>query len=324
MNAVARAFPAGPTLATWWQQVSPLQPRELWVAHLAVHRVETLVRVEHPCRLDPLLLRILDALARAETMDAAERHTGLHRQFLHRALANLQADGLVTVRALGHWQITPAGRQALDTGAYGRLLQERRTFHFRVGIGEGAFLPLRRLAGEPGPAPPACPFDLATLDDGLQRPREWKEHHGFPLDVRGRAMPNAPAPADWRHVTVVTPIQMTMALVVTEELRGFASDEEGVLDTEQPIFTLRSAGSEVFPELAAPPNAETCATAWQEWCQVQGQPEAASRVELQGHELRIAPSTALDERLRSQAAGAWLLVGTGEVRRAARITIRET
>jgi hypothetical protein len=325
MSAVARAFPAGPTLAAWWQQLSPLQPRELWVARLAVQRVEALVRVEHPCPLDRLSLRILDILAHAETIEALEQQTGLHRQFLHRALTSLRAEGLADANSPGKWHLSTAGRQALGAGSYARLVPERRTFHFRAGVaGASSFLPLLRLeAWQPGAEQH---FDSAALDDCLQRPRDWKEQHGFPLDVRARATPDVPAQADWRQVTVVTPMQLTLALAVTDEVRGFVCEGDGwELDTAEPVCTLGSASQDVLPELATSPSADVCAAAWREWCEAQGHPKAAAaRLELKGHQLLVTLAAGIDERLRSQARESWLLIGAGDIRRAARIEIQET
>jgi hypothetical protein len=324
MSAVARAFPAGPTLATWWQSLAPLQPRELWVAHLALHRVEALVHVEHPCPLDRLSLRILDALARAETIEALEQQTGLHRQFLHRALSSLRVERLVDAISPGQWQLSAAGRAALDTGSYTRLVAERRSFHFRVGVaGTSSFVPLRRLVGEAWQPRAEEHFDSATLDGCLQRPRDWKEQHGFPLEVRGRATPGAAGQADWRQVTVVTPVHLTVALAVADQVRGFECASS--LDTAQPIFALGSAGYDVLPELAAAPSADACTAAWREWCEAQNRPEAAAagRSELQGHRLLVTPAAAIDARLQSRADESWLLIGSGEVRRAARIEIQK-
>ena len=46
------AFPGGRALAGWLRQVVPHGPESVWVGHLALHRVEALVDLTRPCRVD--------------------------------------------------------------------------------------------------------------------------------------------------------------------------------------------------------------------------------------------------------------------------------
>ena len=56
-------FPGSRTLAGWWRQLAPLQPRQLWVGHLLFHRVEALVGLNQMRRPDRFTRLVLDAIA---------------------------------------------------------------------------------------------------------------------------------------------------------------------------------------------------------------------------------------------------------------------
>lgn len=319
MNAVARAFPAAHTLAIWWRQLAPLQPHALWVAELTLHRVDALVCVDQPCQADPLSRQILQTLAATPTVETLEQRTGLPRQFLHQALVRLRAEGLL---ATDSWQLSAAGRQAFETGAYARPRPERRTFHFRARTdAPPPFIPVRGGLAEPCLPAEGWNFDIAILDDWLQRPREWKSRYGFPTDV---TRVDAPGAIDWRHVAVDTPARLSLALVrvgTADDLLGIACTSAGKLDTGQPVFTLGSIASEVFPETGAP-RPEVCATAWREWCRGMGWTDTEADecgLELQGTQLTVRGGGALADRLRALKEEAWLLIGSGEVRQAAHV-----
>ena len=223
------------------------------------------------------------------------------------------------------WQLSAAGKQALETGSYGRPGAERRTFHFRARTdAPQPFLPVRGVLGEPCPPGEGWNFDIAILDDWLQRPREWKSRHGFPTDVT-RIDPTAAI--DWRHVAVDTPARLTVALDragAADELLGFAYTNAGEkLDTAQPVFTLGALADEVFPEIGVP-TPEAWATAWREGCRGEGCAEADAdkcQLEPQGEQLRVRAAGPFADRLRALNDESWLLIGSGEVRQAARIVV---
>src|SRR5262249_35580821 len=45
MVSSSLAYPGSRSLAGWWRQLAPLHPRAVWLAHLLLHRVEALVRL---------------------------------------------------------------------------------------------------------------------------------------------------------------------------------------------------------------------------------------------------------------------------------------
>src|SRR5262249_34570233 len=63
--ATSVTFPTGRALAACWRELaSRYQPRALWLHHLVLHRLETLVELGEPARLDPLQLLLLKTVAR--------------------------------------------------------------------------------------------------------------------------------------------------------------------------------------------------------------------------------------------------------------------
>jgi hypothetical protein len=122
---------------------------------------------------------------------------------------------------------------------------------------------------------------MAMLVECLRRERSWKDWHGFPADIR----PADAVIGDWRHVAIDTPVRWTAALVRVEpnQIGAFApSSKKDTLDLT-PLFTLDAGvAAEVFPELASPSGklAEP-----------------------------LGPAGGSDE--------SWLLIGSGDIRRAA-------
>src|SRR3954452_6774163 len=116
------AFPGSRSLAGWWRQLAPVQPRGLWIGHLFLHRIEALVSLVRPCRADPFQQLILKALALTAGETAAQLEQRLHlgRPILGRVLTGLQKEGLVRSSPDSPWRLTPAGRQALEHGEYPR------------------------------------------------------------------------------------------------------------------------------------------------------------------------------------------------------------
>jgi hypothetical protein len=320
MNPVARAFPAAPTVAAWRRQLAPRSPGPFWVADLLLHRIDALVRIEEPCRPDPLSLRILTTLARSPGLDSLEQETGLPRQFLHQALTRLHAHGLIQTPSL---QLSAQGQHAVRTGTYARPATQRRAFYFRTCAGAPAtFLPLSGMVGEPCQPDGDWHFDIAVLDEYLRRPQSWKEVHGFPANIGRVDMP----PVDWRHVAIDTPIRWTAALVGMEPnlVRAYGwSGKDDALDLS-PQFALHAeVAAEALPELA-PPSAEELNAAWQQWCAAHGCSTVEATVDrLEGERLHVRGQ--LPEPLRRLAASdkSWLLIGAGDLRRTAQIHVEE-
>src|SRR5438067_13261179 len=142
MNAAsAPAFPGSRVLAGWWRQLTPYRPEEVWVAHLALHRVEALVELTHPCHPDPFTLLVLGALRLEHTHtpgagpvgDALRRldeRLHLGPALLRQILRALRAEGLAAENGTGGWGLTALGEQALQGGEYPQRTQERRSVHF--------------------------------------------------------------------------------------------------------------------------------------------------------------------------------------------------
>src|SRR4051794_37589587 len=113
--ASSLAFPGSRTLAGWWRQLAPLQPRSFWVAHLRLHRIEALVSTFWSCPLEPLYRFLLLAVAAEvklqggglgflERLDA-QLHLG--RPLLLQLLRHASRQGLVEGATGDSWTLTP-------------------------------------------------------------------------------------------------------------------------------------------------------------------------------------------------------------------------
>jgi hypothetical protein len=263
-------------------------------------------------------MRVLSSLAVSPTLQSLERETGLQRQFLHQTLTRLRADGLVEAASL---QLSSTGQQALHTGRYAHRTAERRAFYFRADAGvPAAFLPLSGLVGEVCQPEAEWHFDIAALDACLRRSQPWKAQHCFPIDIA----PAETSASDWRHIAIDTPIRWPAALVriAPDQLRAFAWSSRDNTLALTPLFTLNAeVACESFPELAAPTEADLNA-AWQAWCLAHGCERvdaAADRVE--GELLHVRGNVPQPLRRLATSDDAWLLIGSGGVRRAARIRV---
>src|SRR5947207_11783421 len=181
-------FPTSRVLAGWWRQLSPLRPRCLWIGHLLLHRVEALASVAQPVPLDTLDGLILKALAIAPEATAHGVDSCLHLgvQVVHRALHGLASHGLAQAKPDGKWSLAPRGKQALEEARYTRYRHERRVFYF-IESGQQdrppRFLNLDTQECVAWPAADAWSFPVGSLLACLGQPAEWKQRHGFPLDV---------------------------------------------------------------------------------------------------------------------------------------------
>jgi hypothetical protein len=349
MNAApAPAFPGSRVLAGWWRQLIPYRPEEVWVAHLALHRVEALVELTRPRRLDPFTLLVLGALrlehARAPDGGALRRldeRLHLGPGLVHQILQALRGEGLAAEKGAGGWSLTALGEQALEQGEYPQRTQERRSFHFVQprDNGPGAsphFLNLNNHNDLPAPVDEPWEFDPAALEASVARAAEWKARYGFPAEVSGVLGPGPGAAVTaWQQVIVDRPERLLTVLVrvtAPDRLLGFAVRPEGwVLQAGAPAFAIEGRWDELFPEVNAGLPPVAWRRAWQAWCEPRSLPEAevaACAVEPRGERLGIRAPARLIERLRAARSDAvkgeaWLLAGAGAVRRAARIELVE-
>jgi hypothetical protein len=335
------AFPSSRTLAGWWRQLTPWQPRALWVGHLLFHRVEALVERTERCRPDPLDLLLLKALVHfpGETVERIDErlHVG---PLLQRLLHALVQQGLAEQAQVG-WMPTALGRHAIEAGEYPRPIQERRSFRFSARELSGSqpqFIHLRdgtmTIPWQPGAE---WTFDVHLLQACIDQSGEWKERHGFPLDVERILIAAAPAAtvSSWQQVVLDRPERLVAALFLTagadgESMLGFAVRQEGwALLTEQPAFTLGQDWRALFPELAEEMSEEDWRQAWRAWCQprgLSGVSGEASGFKSEGHQLVVSASARLMDKLRSSKGEAlrdeaWVLAGTGRIRRAALLKV---
>jgi hypothetical protein len=341
---------------------------------LVVHQVEALVRLMKTSPLPPFSLLVLKALTLTapapsagplspeETLEQLNDRLHLGRQMLRQVLAGLQAEGLVQAEPGSPWLVSALGQHALERKEYPHLIHERRTFHFvdkqETGPGGWYFLSLHNSSGIPWPAAEGLTFDLRALQASLDQPVEWKQNHGFPLDVEeilglpseaekgpaesdpretaaGRWLP-LPAPSPWQSVILDSPEWILAVLVLTagpngnSQLMGLPVRQDGwVLQAGAPLFTLKAGWQEIFPELGQEPSPESWREAWRAWCEQRSLPAAeanACSLQRQGQRLRLAAPPGLVDRLRSTRSDVlkgetWLLAGDGRIRPAAQVEL---
>jgi hypothetical protein len=323
-------------------QLTPWQPRALWAGHLLLHRVEALVALTRPCRVDEFIHLVLQALTHGDTLAALEERLHLEGPLLRQVLRQLEAEGLAHPEPGPRWVPTALARQALDQGSYLQVRSERRVFYFVEGDPPAPpphFLHLDNPNCDPWPAAEDWGFDARLLEACVRRPPEWKHRHSFPADVQGvLGLEAASRPESWERVILDRPERLAAALVVTsvkegsDRLLGFAVRQEGwVLQAEEPVFVLDAGWQEVFPNLAGEPPPDVWRQAWRAWCQPRNLPAAeveACTLQRQEHRLRVAAPPRFFERLRATRSDAlkgeaWLLADTGRLRSAALVEVVE-
>ena len=112
--------------------------------------------------------------------------------------------------------MTSLGRQALAGGEFSRAAHERRRFSFLQSDHPGhppRFVSLKTLLFRP--AGEGWKFNVSDLEACFRQTPEWKELHGFPLDVEepGEA-------SEWQRVIVDDPEFLLAALVVALRRMG--------------------------------------------------------------------------------------------------------
>ena len=198
------------------------------------------------------------------------------------------------------------------------------------------FLKLGRCSTSPWPANSGWQFDPRLLEACVAQPVAWKRQHGFPEDVVQVLRLGAPQSAEepWRRVIVDRPESLAAVLVLAptpqgDRLLGFtACPEKWTLEADELVFTLADGWAEVIPELAEEPSPEAWQAAWQEWCDGRHLPAGDMEpggLQPAGLHLRVRPRAEFAEKLRKRAdllkSEAWVLAGTGRLRRAALIEV---
>jgi hypothetical protein len=349
-GAAPLTFPGSKPLSDWWRLLAPWRPRDLWIGHLLLHRVEAPVRLARSVHPDRFALLVLRALAleeaspppaAADPADVLDRHLHLGRSWLHAVLGKLLADGLIGRNGDGLVRLTALGREALTAGSYADPRPERRTFYFAESSQPGRpphFLNLTRAGVPLGPGWEHWEFDLGHLAACIDRPAEWKQRFGFPEDVRAVVGADAepdPVPS-WQRVILDRAEHLVVALVLVpvgeggERLLAFAAQPEGwTLQADRPVLSLNAGWLEPFPELGQDPPPERWREAWLAWCQPRGLPAAeagAVGLERRGHRLRVLAPPRLREQLESSHSDAlrgraWVVAGDGLVRATALLEI---
>jgi hypothetical protein len=351
MTAVSPlVFPGSRTLAGWWKQLAPLQPRALWAGHLLLHRVEALAALHLLSPLDPIFLFVLRAVALSGggSLQDLDQHLHLGLPLLRQLLRHLENEKLVRPVEGGTWSLTVLGRQGLEQGSYTQIRHERRAFYFvenEQPAGPPHFLKFSRSpAALAWPAGDNWKFEPDHLRACVGQPAEWKQRFGFPLEVEhilsGGTVPESAAVAspEWQHIIVDRPERLVVALVLTpasdrrERLLGFTVQPEGwVLQAAEPAFAIETGWQEVFPHLAMDLPLDQWHHAWRAWCQPRSLPAAevaACTLERHSYRLRVTAMPRLIERLRAARSDvfkgeAWLLAGTGQLRAAAQVELVE-
>ena len=75
-RASSLIYPGSRTLAGWWRQLAPLQPKAIAMGYGFLHRIEAAVNVVTQEPIDPLVHLVLQALALEKS--AVPAHVGDH------------------------------------------------------------------------------------------------------------------------------------------------------------------------------------------------------------------------------------------------------
>lgn len=340
--ASAPSWPGSRVLLGWWRQLAGLQPRQVRISRLFLHRIEALVRVRRARSLDRWQHALLH-LASTRVPHVAELESSftdlrMDPQVLAQFVQELASTGLLYRNGSGLWQVTPAGRDALESGTLSVSAEERRTFIFvdHSSLGRPPhFLPLRpgpaRLTGSLSPEAAACSFQIAYLEACIHQSPEWKARFHFPTDVEALLPPSA----DWRCVVLDSLETKSFVFLHTAEasdeplVRGFSIHPEGWALDSEPSLVFAEGWQEALPDLDEDPSPEMWRQAWQVWSHPRGLPSTeveACRLERVDHRLLVHAPLRLIERLRTARSDAvkqeaWLLAGDGRTRTAAQIEL---
>lgn len=346
--AFVPSWPGSRVLLGWWRELAGRKPHQVRLSRLFLHRVEALVRVRRSLSLDHWQ-RALLALTNARMPHRGDLLNSLNdlqldSQMLGQFVRELAGFGLLHENGEGLWQMTPAGRHALETGAVHVSAEERRTFSFVDNSTLGRpphFLPLElgpaRLTGTTAAAEASCAFEAASVEACIRQSPEWKARFRFPTDIETLLLPqsNESPAANWRRVLVDSVEQGLFVFIHmahtsgTPQYLGFPARPEGWILGAQPILSLTDGWEEALPDLSAEPTLAMWRQAWQDWSHPRSLPPAevaACRLERVDHRLLVYAPLRLIERLRVARSDAvkqeaWLLAGEGRTRIAAQIEL---
>jgi hypothetical protein len=320
------APPNGRTLSGWWRQLASQAPSQLWFVDWPILRVDALVRVRRGATFDPLQRFLLEMLScNAATTAELGTGTGFGEPFVRHHLTLLRKRGLVA-SAAERWSITELGRAAVASGECVAHALERRTFSLLLPERPGEFpvyVPIHT-SGTPLPIP-AGAFDLSHLNRFIHQSARWKELFDFPREIEAIIQPgDADESPAWLRIPIIRAERITGAIIHTiERLLGFSVKAESwSLQAAEPMFRLPSEVASDWPELADP-GPEAWRAAWREWARSHRLPPddvETAELHLEDYRLRVRGSSAVEEKVRSAAADAWILAGLHRSRRAAMLS----
>lgn len=343
--ASSLAFPGNKPLATWRRLLAPFAPRDLWVGHLLLHRLEVLAEISEPEKTDPLTLLVLHALSLVHAanhrpydpdwLPHLDERLHLGPAILQQLVHGLQNQALLTP----HTSLTELGRQVLSSGHLPRRLWKRRqlTFMERLRPDGERLLPPHYLPLQGGSGPPWHPddaggFHLDWLFASSQQSAAWKDQWDFPRNVLNVADPAQPGdvPPPWQRVVVDRPERQSMVLATSgldDKLLGFAVRPEGWELNPTPVLTLPAPARAEFPELSM--AADFWHHAWLAFAKARALPDAeaqAARLRLSGLDLHVAVAPALHARLTAAKSDLlkpdnFLLGGEGYLRAVVQVHI---
>ena len=344
-RASSLIFPGGRTLAAWWRQLAPYQPRAIWISYIFVHRLEAAVSVDvrQPLEtLDRLVLSAMD-LEHQTLPDVPVANLVARLQLpiamMQRILHGVESHGLARLTSPGTWGLTEAGRQALANGTFSSVVCERRIFPFveRLDphgrrVAEPHFFPLSECASVPWLVDEEHRIDASLLQAAFDAPAEWKRTCGFPLDARPLA--DEANFEDWQRVLVDRGERYFLVLILEgklQELLGFAvKTDSWTLHDRTPVLRLPASARRLWPELDADTPNALWHEAWRSWCRQRQLPANETEICALTYappRLEIQPPPRLLQRLQAAKSDlfkgeAWILAGEGYHQSAAQLSIR--
>ena len=340
-------WPGSRVLLGWWRELVARRPQQMWFGWLLLHRVEALIRVTRARPLEPWHRALLSLVSTRVPCGGepegflADLH--VDRQILTRFVRDLTDAGLLHANGTGVWDLTAAGRHALQTGSLEVAAEERRTFYFVDNAPSHRpphYLPLRQ-------PPPAARSAAPDLTEGAFDPRHleacigqtplWKARYHFPQDVEALLRPGPEdSPAANRYRVVLDSLEQQAFVFIrtagaSEEptLLAFPARTEGWTLEPEPALTFEASWQDLLPDLSEEPPPEAWRQAWQAWSHPRGLPSSevgACRLERVEHRLRVRAPHRLIDRLQAARSDAikqeaWLLAGTGRTRTAAQLEL---
>ncbi|MBI2805994.1 MAG: hypothetical protein HYX68_13525 [Planctomycetes bacterium] len=347
-RASSLIFPGGRTLAGWWRQLAPVQPLELWIGYVFLHRLEASVQVQFDQPLDRLGSFVLQAIHLEETLAASqdsgvglqalEGRLRLSASVLQRVLADLAGAGLIACEPENRWLTTERGRAALPTQTTPVLIERRMVFPFQERLeptGKRSapphYMPVAECVGVPWQVDEDHWINVEAVRACIDQAADWKQAAGFPLTVQGLGQPSDSEA--WRQIVVDRPERVLMAIVKTSasgtrEVHGFAAKADGwTLYDRVPVLRLPETA---WPEVGNEPSAFLCQEAWRNWCkqrQLPGNEVEICSVAYRAPRLEIQAPPRLFQRLQAAKSDlfkgeAWVLLGEGHLRTAAQLSVR--